>query len=249
MVNEFDMYNKNLLKQIPELLESAQTLLENSQKQKLIPGKHINISETEQGILIEAEDQDLPDALKRWIMEADQKLHKPPEIHAENGINAEWDGSTWHLSLSDMQYPQNGSRSIAADGQKSSAVMLPFQVCCEGYTGSSSNGNAGWIIKVYGWNPDEGRYFNNLIFAGVQEPLEIAETTLIIPSEGWIYVQLRYNSQNAVYTAEVKYSSAFPSVGAGTYYVPLARIVISDQGEVFIGQMHTGNIFAAGRIL
>ena len=249
MMEKSDSQNTSL-EQIIQLLREMQYFLEKDQNQKLIPGKHIQITETELGLLIEAETQELPDSLKQWILEMDQKIQTPLPICGENGITAEWDGAAYHLSLSQPvfhQYIRQTPNTPASLPQ--SSVSMPFQVSCMGYNPDADLGETGWLIRIAGWNPEENRFFKNLVFAGIQAPFEVEECTITIPSDGWIYVQILYSSKNNLYSAEIKYAAKLPETKSGTYHVPLAQIIINDQNEAEIGQMHLGNIFVSGRIV
>ncbi len=236
--------SQQMLQQSMSLLKDIDTLLEKYDRKTLIPGDHISITETEQGILIQADTQEIPDGVKRWILDAEQRLNQPPVITGERGINVEWDGSGYRISLEkSISQEVLPSAEQETDHGPATITPFPFQVVLD-----SPSGENGPSIKIYGWNPDEGREFRSLVYAGLSKPIEIPETILNIQASGFIYVRV-WKDANDEYTAGLYFSVDILTPQNGTWEVPIAYVKMKNNGNVLINQMHWGNIFVAGRIV
>lgn len=205
---------------------------------RLISGNHINLTETDAGIVIEANDYQLPDALKQWILEADQKLETLRIPAQGKGIRIEDNGVEWVISAETQQ-----TIPVRHDTKSVEEFSFPFRVTAE------SLGTGEYQITVQGNNYFEGRHIENLVFIGTRNPLRVEETTFISSTSVYVFCIISYLSSTQSYSIQIKTSFELPTPLTYEYLVPLAHVNIDETAGATVVQMHMGNIYVTGRIV
>ncbi len=212
--------------------------LEKLSKLQLLAGENIRITENEDGgILISSPGQELPEKLKQWLLDADERLREIPVIRTGEGLILEEVGSERHLRCSSGKIMEESPATVVQGAGETE--VHPFKVVQEG-----KNENNQWLIRVLGYNAEAERFFRNYVFAGCEDALEIAECTFLISASSWIYVKVRWDGE---YIATMECNAQLPEQRSELYLVPIAYLHLAE--NLKITQLHFGNVEICGRIV
>ncbi len=226
--------DETVLKQLSQLLER----LEKLSRLRLLAGENIRITENEEdAILISAPEQELPEKLKQWLLEADERLRQIPVISAGEGLILEEAGPERRLRCSPENIREETPATVIQS--RSETEVHPFKVVQEGTDESNQ-----CLIRVLGYNAEAERFFRNYVFAGCENALEIPECTFSISASSWIYVKVRWNGE---YIATVECNAQLPKQSPELYIVPIAYLHLAE--SLKITQLHFGNVEICGRIV
>lgn len=225
------------LKERLSLLEEQVSAIEHLRP---LAGNRIKITETGSGLLIEAEEPELSDALKEWILETDKRLDVPRKILTGPGLTAKQDGDGVRIMLNQWQEKNLWEENADTPGTSD----FPFRVTAGLWEGGQVE------ITVAGSNGNN--HLHSMVFAGLTQPLEIPEKKFHVSSDTFVLLQitpLASAADNpAPLNAELVLSQEYSSQSGMLLTVPIAQIVFCGHRAV-VQQMHFGNVFVAGRII
>jgi len=236
MVNGNDEY-KTLLPLLECLLERMEHLADF----KLIAGANISITDTGEGVLVEAKPQILPERLRQWLLEADQKLSMIRPLVQGNAVQIEDNSLEYKLSAE-----KAGSDFINDENKTemgSEEIFFPFKAVRLKESGEEN----AFLIRILGYNADEGRYCANTVYAGAGLSTTVSEATFSCAGSRFIWLLVTASGSSSI-SAELRSGENLPSQSETQYIVPIAYLNVVN-GALKIVQLHFGHVHVAGRIV